>query len=182
MIKNLIMRMCVILTLGLLGACTSMTKLPDGTYLGIHGVANLNHASSYSARWRDTGQKDSEGNPIMEELKVDKVLGVKQDGTPIVVQQKDGEKIQGPSVAGQIAVAVVAGPGTAATNGYFGKEIAKIGKCAPGANCGNVNNISATAAADSKSQGEQNTNVKTVIGGTGAVCAAGTGTPCASGD
>jgi hypothetical protein len=150
----------------LLGACSSMERLPDGTYLGIHGVSNLNHASSLTARWRDTGEKDAEGRPIMVEVKVEKLLGTRPDGTPIFADVKSGETINGPSVAGQMAVAAVAGPGTAVTNGIFGKEIAKIGKCAAGANCGTVFNNQAIAEALNQNKNEGKVGVTVGAGAT----------------
>lgn len=159
----------------LLGACSSMERLPDGTYLGIHGVANLNHASSLTARWRDTGEKDAEGRPIMEEVRVEKLLGTKPDGTPIFAKVNSGETINGPSVAGQMAVAAVAGPGTAVVNGVFGKEIAKDGKCANGANCGTVVNNQVQAVAEALNK---NSNKGEITVGTLPACARTTPSTC----
>lgn len=175
--KNLIYKCFALIVVGLLGGCAGLERLPDGTYLGITTVRSFDHAHSYASRWKDTGQKDADGRPIMEELKVDKIMGVRPDGTAIVVQEKAGEKISGPSVVGQMATAAVGGTGAAFINGNTARSVAEKGKCPPGANCGTVNNISATAAADAKSKGEQNTTVKV---GNGDACVAGK--PCASGD
>jgi hypothetical protein len=134
----------------LLGACSTMEqRLPDDTILRIDTVRSLDHAHSLATRWKPTGEKKADGTPVMEEVKLDKFVGLRPDGSPIVVQERVGEKISGPSVVGQMAVAAVGGPLTAATNGYFGKEIAKIGSRCNGGGCGTtiVNNVQSVAEA-----------------------------------
>lgn len=120
----------------LFGACSTMEqRLPDGSTLRIDTVRTFDHAHSFATRWVDTGKKDTEGRPIMEELKVDKVLTVRADGTPVIVQERVGDKISGPSVVGQMATAAVGGTVPALINASAGRSIAAKNRCPAGSVC-----------------------------------------------
>jgi hypothetical protein len=74
-----------------------------------------------------------------------------------------------------VAVGVTNGMGAAGVQGYFLKEATKIGKCDPGANCGNVFNVQGgQSQSGSEANAVSNTavNVRSSVGGMTGGCGA----------
>lgn len=118
-----LLSLVLVLIATLLGACTSMVRLPDGTYHGIHGGSNINHASSYVGRWVEDGRN--------------------ADGTTKYRELKSGEYINGDSTAGRMAVGATGGIGAAFVNGRAVRSVAEKMSCKDGdKGCGGDNSFS----------------------------------------
>lgn len=112
-------RIALVFLVFILSACAgTMKELPNGNYANLVTVGDtLDRSTSVYGEY--DCPKDEAGKVQYGKCKL---VG------------KD-EAVHGQTVAGQAIVGAVAGVGAAATNGLFGRSIAKIGQCTAGALC-----------------------------------------------
>jgi hypothetical protein len=135
-----------------LTGCSSLKQMPDGTYLGITTVNDtFDRSVSVAAQYEEVIVENRPTYRLKERLQI----------------------ASGNTFVGQATIGIVSGTGAAIAQGIFAKEIAEIGKCAAGANCGSVYNMSGGTAVSGSTSGSTsgaNVHVGTTTPSCGAAC------------
>lgn len=96
----------------------------------------------------------------------------KDTGGNVSIWKRSVHMFQSLPTLGEVAKGVTGGTGAAWLQGEALKDATKLGKCADGANCGNVFNLQSSSGAASQSLSETNSTLGVNTGGAPAPCGA----------